>query len=285
MTTICLILNVVLISLFGSFVCASELSSDGSLRLYSYHLNEFLEIRYKDANGDWLPEAEKKLNQLLRSRADDQTIKIDRKLIAFIDHLQDHFEADTVEVISGFRSQAFNKQLKDSGRNVANESFHTKGQAMDIHLDEIQEDTLRDYALKQQKGGVGYYGNLLMVHIDTGPVRKWSGGDFKNNTAIGIFNDKHPGTARSDQLFYKSQQILHLQLNGFEQEHSLRLEVFHRGKWLTQRDLKQELGKENTHSFPISVLQEGFKKFGKFRFVLIDKNGAQQSNEFYIKRI
>jgi uncharacterized protein YcbK (DUF882 family) len=56
---------------------------------------------------------------------------------------------------------------------VAKHSYHTKGQAMDFHIEGIQLSNIRKAALKMRAGGVGYYPRSNFVHIDTGPVRTW----------------------------------------------------------------------------------------------------------------
>lgn len=86
-----------------------------------------------------------RINRFMRSRTDEEVRPMDPNLIRLLDHIQDHFKADTVEVICGYRSPAFNKSLKDAGRNVAENSAHMTGIAADIHLDEIPEDKLAKY--------------------------------------------------------------------------------------------------------------------------------------------
>lgn len=56
---------------------------------------------------------------------------------------------------------------------MAKQSYHTKGQAMDFHIEGIQLSYIRKAALKMRAGGVGYYPRSNFVHIDTGPTRAW----------------------------------------------------------------------------------------------------------------
>lgn len=56
---------------------------------------------------------------------------------------------------------------------VAKHSYHTKGQAMDFHIEGISLSNIRKAALSMRAGGVGYYPRSNFVHIDTGPVRHW----------------------------------------------------------------------------------------------------------------
>src|SRR5690348_6822974 len=92
------------------------LSHDGFLRLYHSHLDEYLEIQY-EKGGRLIPEALDKINYLMRSRDNGEVKAIDPDLIRLMDHLQDHFKADTVEVICGYRRPEYNQKLKDTGHN------------------------------------------------------------------------------------------------------------------------------------------------------------------------
>lgn len=260
-----------------------NLKRDGTVRFYVYHTDEFAEIRYGDGNGQWRTDVAEKLKAIFRSRADGETFVLDKRLIELADHLQDHFGADTVEVISAYRSPEFNRHLKATGHNVANESFHTKGLAMDIHLDEVDEASVRDYLLALKLGGVGYYGNKLMVHMDFGPVRTWQDGGFVQNTGIGIFNKTSSMSLRTDKLFYRLSEPLKLttskNLTG-----ELELQKFHRGKWLTAKTgLAVKSSFELTESF-LKAEHEAGSVYGKYR-LRYEKGGAwQNSNEFYVKR-
>src|SRR5262245_751333 len=158
---------------------------DGQVRIFNYHLNEFAEVRFRQ--GDTLlPAGLAQVNALLRSRDNSEQAPIDPRLLDLIDHLQDHFQADTIEVISGYRRKEFNDSLLKTGHTVSPVSLHTKGQAIDIHIDEVREETLRDYALGLGLGGVGYYGPLDFVHLDVGPVRRWGEGSAAPRKLVGV---------------------------------------------------------------------------------------------------
>lgn len=260
------------------------LDHDGKIRFFAYHLDDFKEIQYLNEKGQWIEEAYDEINTLLRSRGDDDTIIMNKNLIELADHLQDHFAVDTVEIISAFRSQSFNKSLKDAGRNVANESFHTKGMAMDIHLDEIKEATIRDYLLEQKLGGVGYYGNILMVHMDFGPVRQWQGGEYLENTEIGIFNKVSLCKIKTNQLFYVGNQELLLTLDCDEATGKLELEKFIRGRWVKQGSV-QNVNRSKISISELQKLVHETSAFGKFRLKYTAGDDWQNSNEFYIKRL
>lgn len=78
-----------------------------------------------------------------------------------------------VQLISGYRSLDTNDGLRARSRGVAKNSYHTKGQAMDFHIEGISLSNVRKAALSLRAGGVGYYPRSNFVHIDTGPLRHW----------------------------------------------------------------------------------------------------------------
>ncbi len=59
-------------------------------------------------------------------------------------------------VICGYRSPGTNAQLIKRNKNAAKNSYHLRGQAIDIRIPEIQTSVLRRLAAELKKGGVGY---------------------------------------------------------------------------------------------------------------------------------
>jgi uncharacterized protein YcbK (DUF882 family) len=48
-----------------------------------------------------------------------------------------------------------------------------QAEAIDIRLPGVPTGTVRDAALRLQRGGVGYYCDSDFVHVDVGRVRRW----------------------------------------------------------------------------------------------------------------
>lgn len=258
---------------------------DGIVRLHVFHTDEFVTVRYADAQGVWIDGADAKIAQLLRSREEGAVHAIDRRLIELADHLQEHFAADTVEVICGYRSPTFNTKLKDTGHNVAKESLHMQGMAMDIHLDEVREDVLRDYLLSLKLGGVGYYGNKLMVHMDFGPVRTWQDGGYVENTEIGVFNDVNPIKLRTDKLTYALHSLLTLRISSGAETGKLSLEKYFRGAWGAVKSWpRADRILQVTLDEPVLAEASRFASvYGKYRLRLDAGAAWQHSNEFYVR--
>lgn len=166
------------LSAYGSFMPAGhslkESRGDGLLKLHNTHLNETIMVQYRNANGSYNRKALKEINHALRCRQTNKERKIRVDLLEMVDQIQDHFEAQRVDVISGYRSKQLNEYLWIIGRKVSRNSPHMYGQAMDIRLPGVKTALLRDYADSlNHRGGVGYYPSNQFVHVDVGMKRRW----------------------------------------------------------------------------------------------------------------
>jgi uncharacterized protein YcbK (DUF882 family) len=145
------------------------------VKLRNIHTDEKLEAVYWE-NGEYVPDAVKALNHVLRDYRNDEVHPIDPGLYDILGKIADktgtkaHFQ-----VISGYRSPATNRLLSERSGEVAKRSLHMDGKAMDIFLEDIPLEEIRAEALGLRLGGVGYYPKSKFVHVDVGPVRKWSG--------------------------------------------------------------------------------------------------------------
>lgn len=258
---------------------------DGHLVFYHYHHDELLEIHYRDAENQYIPSALQKINYLMRS-VDGKIFPIDVRLVEIIDLIQDHFGADTVEIISGYRSPEYNKKLKSMGRKVLDESLHIKGVAADIHLDEVDEKSIRDFAISLKQGGVGYYPNNHFVHVDLGPVKTWAQ-PKEERKLIGLQeNNKGPCQLITGKNYYRhgKNRYLRIKIEGPEVCQKISettFEHFHRGKWISL--MQKSSLKATSRSFrklPLPKLPPG-----KFRLnaVTSNENPPSLSNEFYLK--
>jgi uncharacterized protein YcbK (DUF882 family) len=82
---------------------------------------------------------------------------------------------NVIEVLCGYRTKETNDALRASGTtNAAEHSEHIEGTALDIRVPGVPAAQLRNAALSLGAGGVGYYPRGQFVHVDTGPVRKWT---------------------------------------------------------------------------------------------------------------
>ena len=148
-------------------------TGDGKISLVDVHTGERVNVVYRDRDGRYSDSALEAIDYTLRCHGSGKEIPISLKLVELVDHIQDNFGAETVKVVSGYRSKGYNKRLRRRNRRVARESLHTHGLAMDIKIPGIHKRQLGRFAKKLRAGGVGVYRSSTFVHLDVGPVRKW----------------------------------------------------------------------------------------------------------------
>lgn len=119
--------------------------------------------------GRILPEAMQRISHLFRDVRNGSTHAIDPELIRIVASLQSRLGVEWFEIVSGYRCPGTNKI---SGG--AQHSYHMRGQAVDIRCDVETLHAARRMAIAMRQGGVGWYPHRQFLHVDTGPVRKWS---------------------------------------------------------------------------------------------------------------
>ncbi|MBL7685831.1 MAG: YcbK family protein [Deltaproteobacteria bacterium] len=275
-----------LLLIISPYSMTSAANGDGWIRLYNYHLNELKEIQFKK-NGKLIEEAYQSINEFLRSRDNSEATLIDPLLLDRIDFLQDHFQVDTIEIISGYRRKEFNNELLKNGHKVSPVSLHTQGKAMDIHIDEISEETLKDFIKAQQWGGLGYYGPLDFVHLDTGPVRYWEE-PLKARKLIGVLKPEGALQLTSSQNDYFKNEKISLKWSVSKPSYPpIKIERYFRGQWKNCGEIKP---KTESWELTLNDIQCSEKeiqnRFGKYRLVFILENTQEinSSNEFYLKK-
>jgi uncharacterized protein YcbK (DUF882 family) len=145
------------------------------VHLRNIHTDEKLEAVYWD-KGDYVPDAVQALNKVLRDYRNDETHPMDTGLYDILDQIRAKTQSKSpFQIISGYRSPATNKLLSKRSGEVAKRSLHMDGKAMDVFLEDVDLRYVRAAALELGRGGVGYYPTSNFVHVDVGPVRKWSG--------------------------------------------------------------------------------------------------------------
>jgi uncharacterized protein YcbK (DUF882 family) len=84
-------------------------------------------------------------------------------------------EDTPIDVVSGYRSPATNAKLARSNRQVADNSHHLRGGAVDIRIPGVRGKEVAAAAKALGRGGWAHYPETDHVHLDTGPFRTWSG--------------------------------------------------------------------------------------------------------------
>lgn len=144
-----------------------------TLAFDNLHTGERAKIAYW-ADGEYLPDALKQVNFILRDFRNGEIHPIDPKLLDLLNQLHFRLEsAEPFEVISGYRSAATNAMLRSEGHGTATKSLHMQGQAIDIRLADRKLTDLHTAAVSLRAGGVGFYPSSDFVHVDVGRVRYW----------------------------------------------------------------------------------------------------------------
>ncbi|HET9624490.1 MAG TPA: DUF882 domain-containing protein [Kofleriaceae bacterium] len=136
---------------------------------------------YNQWTHEWLavdpaaPPTAATVDHFLRDHFTNKPTRMEPRLIGFVTAAAGHFHVDAATIVSGFRHPKYNLILRKKGHQVARDSQHTHGTAIDFFLPGVAAPQLAAWARAQKLGGVGFYPESGFVHMDTGPVRTWSG--------------------------------------------------------------------------------------------------------------
>jgi uncharacterized protein YcbK (DUF882 family) len=127
-------------------------------------------------NGKYDANVMKKIDHLFRDRHANVVGKIDPALIDYLVDIRTRLDLpQTVvfEILSGYRTPATNSRLRWSNSNVAKESYHMRGWAVDFRIAGVKGSAICEIAKTMQRGGVAYYPEDNHVHVDLGNIRSW----------------------------------------------------------------------------------------------------------------
>ena len=127
-----------------------------------------------DATGP-LAIAPTQVDSFLRDHYTNDPTAMDQRLIGVLREAANHFRVRRIEIVSGFRAPKYNLMLRKKGHEVARDSQHTHGNAVDFRLPGVSTEALHAWAVSRKLGGVGLYRGSGFIHMDTGRVRYWNG--------------------------------------------------------------------------------------------------------------
>ena len=116
-----------------------------------------------------------RFHNFLRDHFTNQATQMDTRLIGVLTHVADKFQASRIDVVSGYRSPKYNLMLRKKGHQVARNSQHMEGNAVDFRIRGVATRQILFFVRSLRVGGVGYYPHSQFVHSDTGRVRYWTG--------------------------------------------------------------------------------------------------------------
>lgn len=173
--SILLVVIPLLLAMLGGVSQGKLESHDRQLSFYHTHTGERLDVVYW-RNGSYIPSALDEINHFLFDFRTGDKAEMDPELLDLIYELRATLGSDgAYEVVSAYRSPQTNEMLRGRGANtgVAKNSQHLLGKAIDVRLEGVRTNRLRDVALSMKRGGVGFYETSDFVHLDTGRPRSW----------------------------------------------------------------------------------------------------------------
>lgn len=152
------------------------------LDVYRSQTGERATVQYwKDGEID--EAAYKRLCHLLRDVNGKATRDIDPRLLEILWGTQGFVAkfgiTAPIEILSGYRTPASNKRLREKGVPAARKSLHMEGKAADIRIKGLDPAVLGNLVKSFRQGGVGFYYRPSSaggwIHVDTGLRRTWKG--------------------------------------------------------------------------------------------------------------
>ena len=139
------------------------------VNLYNFWTKEWLAV---DAAS---PPPRETIDHFLRDHFTNKMTAMEPRLLAMLLAAAARFHSDVVDVVSAFRHPKYNLILRKKGHQVARDSQHSHGNAIDFFVPGVPTQALHSWAKAQSAGGVGLYAESGFIHMDTGPIRTWSG--------------------------------------------------------------------------------------------------------------
>ncbi|HYG84671.1 MAG TPA: DUF882 domain-containing protein [Azospirillum sp.] len=140
-------------------------------------------------SGSYDPRALFEISSLFRDRRTGQMAPVDPMLVDMLVELRQRLglpESAPIHLSSGYRSPITNASLAKTNPNVAENSYHIRGQAADIRIPGVPPERLAEAAAAMRRGGYALYPHTGHVHVDTGPFRTWTpkGGEPRPNDGV-----------------------------------------------------------------------------------------------------
>ena len=124
-------------------------------------------------HGTYNTGAINQINAVLRDQRAGAAVQIDLPLLDLLERIQFRVRRP-LAVVSAYRTYETNQALRASDPNVAQNSFHIRGQAVDFAVDGLSAAQVAQLARQAGAGGIGTYAGSNFVHVDTGPHRAWN---------------------------------------------------------------------------------------------------------------
>jgi len=118
----------------------------------------------------------RRINVLFRDRRANLVGEIDPQVIDYLVDLRTRFNLPPTvvfQILDGYRTRSTNATMSRTNKNVAIESLHTHGWAVDFRIPGVDGRAICEIAKTMQRGGVAFYPKSNHVHVDLGNIRTW----------------------------------------------------------------------------------------------------------------
>lgn len=140
--------------------------------LFNLHTGVVLPLSGTEPSAD-------RFSELLADRVTGSVEHLDPRLLGLLRTLAEESPGVRIELVSGYRSPKLNEMLRKKERNVASNSQHSLGHAVDFRLVGLSPAEMKRRILATGwVGGIGQYDKPTdwFVHADVGPKREWREG-------------------------------------------------------------------------------------------------------------
>jgi len=145
---------------------------DGMLKLRRGHTGERYGFNFRDVQGNYNPEIMLSLDWFMRCNYDDSYLRMDTRIIEELNYIAKWFGNPEITINSAYRTPRYNQLISKNNENVAKNSLHIVGRAIDFSIPGIPIRQVCQVAQATRNlagtGGVGYYPSQNFVHIDCG---------------------------------------------------------------------------------------------------------------------
>lgn len=120
-----------------------------------------------------------RFSALLADRVTGSIEDLDPRLLELLRTIAEDSPGARIELVSGYRSPKLNEMLRKKERNVAPNSHHTLGEAVDFRIVGLTPAQMKQRILATGwQGGIGQYDKKSdwFVHADVGRKRQWREG-------------------------------------------------------------------------------------------------------------
>lgn len=150
----------------------------GLLNLHNSYYGDRYQFNFRDEVGNYNDKMLSSMNWFFRCNYDGKTTNMDISVYELLNYISKFFNDPVIHINSGYRTHEYNKILSKKNENVAKNSLHIQGKAVDFYIPGIPIKEVCQVALYARNqvgyGGVGYYPRSGFVHIDSGTQRSWA---------------------------------------------------------------------------------------------------------------